>query len=87
MEEFLDQYKEHMEMIGKALENLAERSKRLEEAFSKIPPPGANMVKYKPEGYEEYLNLSQLFDSTTEILLIGFVSTIGQITLIFIEIC
>ena len=39
MEEFLDQYKEHMEMIGKALENLAERSKRLEEAFSKIPPP------------------------------------------------
>ena len=35
MEEFLDQYKEHMEMIGKALENLAERSKRLEEAFSK----------------------------------------------------
>ena len=37
MEEFLDQYKEHMEMIGKALENLAERSKRLEEAFSKIP--------------------------------------------------
>ena len=62
MEEVLDQYKEHMEMIGKARENLAERSKRLEEAFSKIPPPGANMVKYKPEGYEEYLNLSQLFD-------------------------
>ena len=62
MEEFLDQYKEHMEMIGKALENLAERSKRLEEAFSKIPPPGADMVKYKPEGYEDYLNLIQLFD-------------------------
>ena len=31
--------------------------------------------------------LSQLFDSTTEILLIGFVSTAGQITLIFIKIC
>ena len=32
-------------------------------------------------------NLSQLFDSNIEILLIGFVSTTGQITLIFIKIC
>ena len=31
--------------------------------------------------------LGQLFDSTTEILLIGFVSTTEQITLIFIKIC
>ena len=31
--------------------------------------------------------LSQLFDSTTEILLKGSVSTIGQITLTFIKIC
>ena len=31
--------------------------------------------------------LSQLFDSNIEILLIGFVSTTGQITLIFIKIC
>lgn len=61
-ESFLNQYQEHMEMIGKALENLAERSKTLEEAFSKMPPPGADMIKYKPEGYEDYLNLGQLFD-------------------------
>ena len=33
------------------------------------------------------LTLSQLFDSTTEILLIGFASTTEQITLISIKIC
>ena len=31
--------------------------------------------------------LGQLFDSTTEILLIGFASTTGQIDPIFIKIC
>ena len=61
-ESFLNQYQEHMEMIGKSLQNLAERSKHMEEAFSKMPPPGADMGKYKPEGYEDYLNLGQLFD-------------------------
>ena len=31
--------------------------------------------------------LGQLLDSTTEILLIGFANTTGQITLIFIKAC
>ena len=62
MEEFLDQYKEHMEMISKGLENLAKRIETLEHGMSHMPPPGADMVKYKPEGYADHLNLAELFD-------------------------
>ena len=27
-----------------------------------MPEPGANMIKYKPEGYEDYLNMRELLD-------------------------
>ena len=48
--EFLDAYKEHMDMISKALENLAARIVTIEGAMGKMPAPGADMIKYKPEG-------------------------------------
>lgn len=61
-DEFLNVYKEHMEMIGKSLENLASRIQTVEQALGRMPSPGADMLKYKPEGYEDYLNLRELFD-------------------------
>ena len=36
------------------------------QAFNKLPPPGANMVKYKIPGDEEYSNLKELFDNLYE---------------------
>jgi hypothetical protein len=60
--EFEEVYKEHMEMISKAIENLASRISVVEGALGKMPPPGAEMIKYKPEGYEDYLNIRELFD-------------------------
>lgn len=62
MDEFLNQYQEHMEMISKGLENLAGRIQNLEGAMARMPEPGADMIKYKPEGYEDYLNIRELFD-------------------------
>jgi hypothetical protein len=62
MEEFLNEYQNHMEMIGKSLENLAGRIISIEQALNKFPEPSANMIKYKPEGYEDYLNIRELFD-------------------------
>ena len=56
-EEFLDAYKEHMDMVSKAIENLAGRIIVLEQAMGKMPQPGADMMKYKPEGYEDHLNI------------------------------
>lgn len=61
-EEFLDAYKEHMDMISKALENLAARIVTIEGAMGKMPPPGSDMIKYKPEGYEDHLNMKELLD-------------------------
>jgi hypothetical protein len=61
-EEFLDAYKEHMEMISKALENLSKRQEVIETAMGRMPQPGADMLKYKPEGYQEDLNLRELLD-------------------------
>ena len=58
--EFLDAYKEHMDMISKALENLAGRIIVLEQAMGKMPPPGSDMIKYKPDGYEDHLNMNCL---------------------------
>jgi hypothetical protein len=57
-EEFLDAYKEHMDMVSKAIENLAGRIIVLEQAMGKMPQPGADMMKYKPEGYEEHFNIT-----------------------------
>ena len=61
-EEFLNAYKEHMDMISKALENLAARIVTIEGAMGKMPPPGSDMIKYKPEGYEDHLNMKELLD-------------------------
>jgi hypothetical protein len=61
-EEFLDAYKEHMDMVSKAIENLAGRIIVLEQAMGKMPQPGADMMKYKPEGYEDHLNMKELLD-------------------------
>jgi len=60
--EFLDVYKEHMEMIAKGMENLSNRLSTVEKAIGRMPQPGADMIKYKPEGYQDYLNIKQLFD-------------------------
>ena len=62
MNEFLDQYQEHMEMLSQALTNLANRIGNVEQAMGRMPEPGADMIKYKPEGYEDYLNIRELFD-------------------------
>lgn len=61
-QQFLDVYKEHMEMISKGMENLANRIQTVEQALGRMPTPGADMMKYKPEGYEDYLNMRELFD-------------------------
>jgi hypothetical protein len=51
-----------MDMVSKAIENLAGRIIVLEQAMGKMPQPGADMMKYKPEGYEEHLNMKELLD-------------------------
>ena len=60
--EFLDAYKEHMDMISKALENLAARIVTIEGARGKMPPPESDMIKYKPEGYQDHLNIKEVLD-------------------------
>ena len=61
-EEFLNAYKEHMDMISKALENLAARIQTIEGAMGKMPAPGADMIKDKPEGYRDHLNIKEVLD-------------------------
>mgnify|MGYP001169621712 CR=1 FL=1 len=48
---------------AEALTNLAKRIEQVEMALQKIPPPGADMIKYKIPGTEEYSNLKQLLDN------------------------
>ncbi len=50
------------ENISTALKNLTDRVEKLEVAIQKIPPPGAEMMKYRPEGRSDYLNMKELFD-------------------------
>ena len=50
------------ENISTALSNLTDRVEKLEIAIQKIPPPGAEMMKYRPEGKKDYLNMKELFD-------------------------
>lgn len=59
---FEESYVEHIKMISKGLENLATRIATVEGVLAKIPPPGAEMIKYKQEGYEDYLNMRELLD-------------------------
>lgn len=52
--------------LSEAVKNLASRIAVLETAFNKLPPPGADMVKYKIPGNDEYSNLKELFDNLYE---------------------
>jgi len=56
-------FKWAFEQISKSIKNLAERQQILEQAFQKLPPPGADMVKYKIPGDEDYSNLKELLDN------------------------
>ena len=47
--------------ISESITNLAKRIEKVEEGMQKIPPPGADMVKYKIPGNEHYSNLRELF--------------------------
>ena len=51
---------------AEALTNLAKRVERVEMALQKIPPPGADMIKYKIPGQDEYSNLKELLDNLFE---------------------
>ena len=48
--------------ISEAITNLTKRIEQVAEGMQKIPPPGADMVKYKPPGSPAYLNLKELLD-------------------------
>ena len=52
--------------LSEAVKNLASRIAVLETAFNKLPPPGADMVKYKIPGNDDYSNLKELFDNLYE---------------------
>lgn len=65
MPEFQDKWEENdycHGVIAEALNNLSERLSAIEEFLKKFPEPGPDMIKYKPEGYEEHLNIKELFD-------------------------
>ena len=47
--------------ISESITNLAKRIEKVEEGMQKIPPPGADMVKYRIPGNEHYSNLRELF--------------------------
>ena len=49
--------------ISESLTNLAKRVEQVEEGMQKIPPPGADMIKYKPPGSPTYLNMKELFET------------------------
>ena len=50
------------EQLSQALVQLTSRGTALEQALEKFPPPGADMIKYKIPGQEEYSNLPKLFN-------------------------
>ena len=51
------------EKISESLKNLAQRMEQVEEGLQKIPPPGPDMIKYKPPLSPVYQNLLELFDT------------------------
>ena len=54
--------------ISESITNLAQRMETVEEGIGKIPPPGPDMVKYKPPGSPAYLNLKELLDLIFKIM-------------------
>ena len=51
------------EKISEAITNLTHRVAQVEEGLQKIPPPGPDMIKYKPPMSPVYQNLLELFDT------------------------
>ena len=51
------------EQLSQGLVTMTNRVTALEQAVSKFPPPGADMIKYKIPEREEYSNLVELFDN------------------------
>lgn len=49
--------------ISEAITNLTKRLEQVEGGLQKIPPPGADMMKYKPPGSPTYLNMKELLDT------------------------
>ena len=63
--EFADKWEENdycHGVIAQSLNNLADRIKAIEEFLQKFPEPGPDMIKYKPDGQENHLNIKELFD-------------------------
>ena len=57
-----------LERISEAITNLTSRIEQVEGGLQKIPPPGPDMVKYKPPGNPTYLNLKELLDLIFKIM-------------------
>ena len=51
------------EKISEAITNLTKRLEQVEGGLMKIPPPVADMIKYKPPGSPTYLNMKELLDT------------------------
>jgi hypothetical protein len=62
----MDNLNENFKNINDAFLHLNARIQLLEEAVSKMPPPGPSMIQYKPPGSDEYKNLKQVFDDLYE---------------------
>ncbi len=60
-----------LERISEAITNLTSRIEQVEGGLQKIPPPGPDMIKYRPPGSPTYSNfkevLDMLFDSVNAI--------------------
>ena len=62
IQDAMAQVSKNFEYCAAGIENLSKRISIMEEAFNKMPPPGADMIQYKPPGSEEYKNLASVFE-------------------------
>jgi len=62
----VDQLAYLLTQVGKAIENLSKRVAQCEGALSKLPPPSADMIQYKPPGSDKYLNIKEILDDLYE---------------------
>ena len=51
-----------LERVSEAITNLSSRIEQVESGLQKIPPPGPDMIKYKPPDSPTYSNLKELLD-------------------------
>ncbi len=66
IQDAMTQVSKNFEFVASGLENLSSRLSVLEEAFNKMPPPGPEMIQYKPPGEDEYKNLASVFEDLYE---------------------